>query len=135
MALMSFFVVINMNMRLIFLGLCICFHTFALAAEEKEIEIDSYHFELKNKGKIPPSQTTGMSDKKPELADFASYNDFLNAMYLYKKNQEAVLQPQLIINLPLQQKSTPEYSTVEPNRDISSWGEEITAIPIPDENE
>lgn len=117
-------------MRLIILGLSVCFSHLAFAAEE-EVEIDSYHFELKNQRKMPADTSKKISDKKPELADFANYNDFLNAMYLYKKSQEATTKPELIINLPLKKQSTPENSTVEADRDISSWGEEITATPPP----
>lgn len=114
--------------------LSICFHGVTLAAENKEIEIDSYQFVQKNISKKLADQTKDLSDKKPELVNFASYNDFLNAMYMYEKHHEATLKPQIIINLPNQQKSTPEYSEVETDRDISSWGEKITATPTPADN-
>ena len=111
--------------------LSICFHGVTLAAENREIEIDSYHFAQKNKSKKLSDQIKDLGDKKPELVNFASYNDFLNAMYMHEKRHEATLKPQIIINLPNQQKTTPEYSEVETDRDISSWGEEITATPPP----
>lgn len=122
-------------MKLRFMAcLSICFHGVTLAAENKESEIDSYHFAQKNKSKKLSDQIKDLGDKKPELVNFASYNDFLNAMYMYEKRHEATLKPQIIINLPNQQKSTPEYSEVETDRDISSWGEKITATPTPADN-
>ncbi|MCB1657883.1 MAG: hypothetical protein KDI39_06610 [Pseudomonadales bacterium] len=68
--------------------------------------------------------------KKPELADFATYNEFLQAMYAYQKNEEQTFKPDVLINLPTKPQSTPESSAFEPNQDVTGWGEEIPTTPI-----
>lgn len=117
-----------MNKKLTLFAFLAFFHQAAFATDDKYIELDSYQFERKNNVIKQPTKTP---NKKPELADFSSYNDFLNAMYVYKKNQEAVITPSIIINLPSPQQNTPEYSAIESNMDIGSWGEAITATPAP----
>jgi hypothetical protein len=93
-----------MNRQLTIFAFLAFFHQAAFATDDKYIELDSYQFERKNNVIKQPTKTP---NKKPELADFSSYNDFLNAMYVYKKNQEAVITPSIIINLPSPQKIPP----------------------------
>lgn len=74
----------------------------------------------KNTKKIRKGYIEG---QKPHLQDFASYNDFLKAMYLYKKFEEDTIRPKVTIALPNQK--TPEYTPIEGNKDITIWGEEL----------
>lgn len=67
-----------------------------------------------------------VDDKKPRLEDFASYNDFLKAMYQYKKNEEDTIRPNVTIAPP--QPTTQhelEYTPIDANKDITVWGEEL----------
>jgi hypothetical protein len=64
---------------------------------------------------------------KPRLEDFATYNDFLRAMYLYKKTEEETIKPNVIINPPSKGQIQPEYTPMDKERDITSWGEAIPA--------
>jgi|GEM_PF-3081380 len=71
--------------------------------------------------------TNPLINQKPRLEDFATYNDFLRAMYLHKKNEEETTKPTVIINPPSKGQSQPEYSPMDKERDITSWGEDIPA--------
>lgn len=65
-------------------------------------------------------------DKKPKLDNFASYNDFLKAMYLYKKNEEETIRPNVEIRLPPSSvKKELDPTPIEDNKDITLWGEEL----------
>lgn len=65
--------------------------------------------------------------EKPRLENFANYDDFLRAMYLYKKTEEETSKPTVIINPP-KGKSQPEYTPMDKQRDITNWGEDIPAL-------
>lgn len=64
--------------------------------------------------------------EKPRLENFASYNDFLKAMYVYKKNEEETIRPNVEINPPSSAvKKELEYTPIEGNKEITVWGEEL----------
>jgi hypothetical protein len=64
--------------------------------------------------------------EKPRLENFASYNDFLKAMYVYKKNEEETIRPNVDIKLPSSKvKNGLEYTPIEGNKEITIWGEEL----------
>lgn len=68
------------------------------------------------------------ANQRPRLENFASYNEFLQAVYLYKKAEEERRKPKIIFhNLPSGQ-SRPEYTLMENGREIINWGEDITHI-------
>lgn len=75
----------------------------------------------------PASSTEKPNNKaKPKLEDFASYNDFLKAMYLYRKNEEETIKPNVDIKLPASAaKQGFEYTPLEGNKDITLWGEDL----------
>ena len=77
-------------------------------------------------GKIKTEPTNKEDGKKPRLEDFASYNDFLKAMYLYKKNEEETIKPNVNIILPPSHaRQELEPSPIEDNKDVTLWGEEL----------
>lgn len=66
-------------------------------------------------------------DRKPKLENYASYNDFLHAMYIYNKMQEDQMKPRIIVNLPSSPINQPEYSFVENDSDVTTGRESIPA--------
>lgn len=73
-----------------------------------------------------PEKANEEIEKKPKLENFASYNDFLKAMYLYKKNEEETIRPNVDIRLPPSSvKKELEPTPIEDNKDITLWGEEL----------
>lgn len=66
-------------------------------------------------------------DKRPQLENYANYNDFLHAMYVYNKTQEDQTKPRIIVNLPTLPINQPEYSLVENDSDVTTGGESIPA--------
>lgn len=65
-------------------------------------------------------------EEKPRLDNFASYNDFLKAMYLYKKNEEETIRPNVDIRPPPSSiKKELEPTPIEDNKDVTIWGEEL----------
>ena len=76
----------------------------------------------KNTKKIRKGYIEG---QKPHLQDFASYNDFIKAMYLYKKYEEDTIKPKVAITLPHAAEKAIEYTPIEDNKEIIVWGEEL----------
>ncbi len=104
-------------MRVLLLGLLLLNHSLAFAANADN---------KKNSEVISESKNTEVNPK-PRLEDFATYNDFLRAMYLYKKTEEETIKPNVIINPPSKGQIQPEYTPMDKERDITSWGEDIPA--------
>jgi len=74
------------------------------------------------------SLATQSRNQRPRLENFASYNEFIQAVYLYKKAQEELSKPKIIINnLPSGQIS-PEYTLMDNSKEVINWGEDITRI-------
>jgi len=74
------------------------------------------------------SLATPNRNQRPRLENFASYNEFIQAVYLYKKAQEELNKPKIIINnLPSGQIS-PEYTLMDNSKEVINWGEDITRI-------
>ena len=77
-------------------------------------------------GKTKTEKPNENDVKKPRLENFASYNEFLKAMYLYKKNEEETIRPNVDIRLPPSSvKKELESTPIEDNKDIILWGEEL----------
>lgn len=95
--------------------------TLASRSKESAYSLDSLT------GKTTTEKTNkGDDGKKPRLENFASYNDFLKAMYVYKKNEEETIRPNVEINPPSSAvKKELEYTPIEDNKDITVWGEEL----------
>ena len=50
----------------------------------------------------------------------------LQAMYLYKKDEEEAIRPNVEIKPPSSSvQKAPEYTPIEDNKDIILWGEEL----------
>ncbi|MDO8417490.1 MAG: hypothetical protein Q7S87_14885 [Agitococcus sp.] len=77
-------------------------------------------------GKTKTEKPNENDVKKPRLENFASYNEFLKAMYLYKKNEEETIRPNVDIRPPPSSvKKELESTPIEDNKDVTLWGEEL----------
>lgn len=77
-----------------------------------------------------------LKDTRPRLENYSKYQDFLQALYLYKKAQEETIRPTIIIpNLP-SNETLPEYSLVDDGYEVTNWAEDLTNLDVrhhPDE--
>jgi len=64
-------------------------------------------------------------ENKPRLENYASYDEFINAMYIYNRSQEDNIKPRVIIDLPTKPDHEPEYTFLENNADVTGKGETI----------
>lgn len=111
-------------MRYIYLCVLLSFSNLVFAENTKEI--NAYDV-LSKKPKI--DFQSQVITKKPELEDFSSYNEFLQAMYFYNKNEEQTFKPDIVITLPSKGKSIPEYSPVDAEKkDVTAWGEDMPTL-------
>ena len=59
---------------------------------------------------------------------FKNYKDFIQAMYLYKKSEEELKRPKIIIpNLP-SGDNLPEYSLIDDGYEVTNWAEDLTNL-------
>jgi hypothetical protein len=92
------------------------------AAKESVYSLDA----IMGKKNADKTNQNSIDEKKPRLENCASYNDFLKAMYLYKRNEEQTIRPNVSINLPpstVQQAL--ENTPIDANKDITVWGEDL----------
>lgn len=74
------------------------------------------------------SLATPNPHQRPRLENFATYNAFIQAVYLYRKAQEELNKPKIIINnLPSGQIS-PEYTLMDNSKEVINWSEDISKI-------
>jgi len=71
------------------------------------------------------NQKSNAEENKPRLENYASYNEFINAMYIYNRSQEDNIKPRVIIDLPTKPDHEPEYTFLENNADVTGKGETI----------
>jgi len=74
-----------------------------------------------------------IEENKPRLENYANYNEFINAMYIYNKRQEDNIKPRVIIDLPTKPNQEPEYTYLDSNADVTGKGENIPS-PNPEQN-
>ncbi|MCB1659762.1 MAG: hypothetical protein KDI39_16200, partial [Pseudomonadales bacterium] len=77
-------------MRLLSLIFCLLLSGVTAAETNKETGKSVSEF-INQSAKF--KEKTKNVQKKPELADFANYNDFLQAMYAFQKNEEQGYKP------------------------------------------
>lgn len=98
----------------------------AIASLEDE---DSANTPTNNQSLATPSR-----NQRPRLENFASYNEFIQAVYLYKKAQEELSKPKIIINNLPNGQISPEYTLMDNNKEVINWGEDITRIMTQNDN-
>lgn len=91
--------------------------TFSIASDESYAPIPAI------KSKALKAKTA----EKPVLENYATYNDFLHAMYLYERGISEEVTPEIIINLPHKAQKTPEASYFDEGDepDVTNWGDTI----------
>jgi hypothetical protein len=117
---------VHHKMKKIITGMCALILSPFVVAEQYETTISSKDINVKAiTGKSTDKVYKGyIEGQKPHLQDFATYNDFIKAMYLYKKYEEDTIKPKVAITLPLPAEKALEYTLIEDNKDIILWGEE-----------
>ena len=79
-------------------------------------------YNIASSTKSPPVKS---DVNKPRLENYPSYNEFINAMYVYNKSQEDNIKPRIVIDLPTKPDHQPEYTFLENNADVTGRGETI----------
>jgi hypothetical protein len=112
-------------MKRIIASVCALISPLVIAEQQEEgsVSPDENAYVVTDKKNTKKIRKGYVEGQKPHLQDFASYNDFLKAMYLYKKFEEDTIRPKVTIALPNQKN--PEYTPIEGNKDITIWGEEL----------
>lgn len=98
-------------------GVCFSISVPSIASDEPYAPIPPI------KLKINKAQTA----EKPILENYATYNEFLYAMYLYERSISEEVTPEIMINLPYKAQKTPEasYFDVGDDPDVTNWGDTI----------
>ena len=118
---------VHHKMKKIITGMCALILSPFTVAEQYETTIASKDINVKAiTGKKTDKVYKGyIEGQKPHLQDFATYNDFIKAMYLYKKYEEDTIKPKVAITLPHPAEKALEYTLIEDNKEITIWGEEL----------
>ena len=118
---------VHHKMKNIITGMCALILSPFTVAEQYETTIASKDINVKAiTGKKTDKVYKGyIEGQKPHLQDFATYNDFIKAMYLYKKYEEDTIKPKGAITLPHPAEKALEYTLIEDNKEITIWGEEL----------
>ena len=97
---------VHHKMKKIITGMCALILSPFTVAEQYETTIASKDINVKAiTGKKTDKVYKGyIEGQKPRLQDFATYNDFIKAMYLYKKYEEDTIKPKVLLPLTLQKK-------------------------------
>ncbi|HMU86757.1 MAG TPA: hypothetical protein PKL69_01850 [Agitococcus sp.] len=101
--------------------------SFVANAEDANSIVPSSVFNMASSAKTDAVKKD-IDENKPRLENYASYNDFLNAMYVYNKTQEDNIKPRIIIDLPTKPDHQPEYTFLEKNADVTGKGETIPDV-------
>lgn len=96
-------------------------------ADETNSIVPSSVFNMASSGKTDAAKTN-IDKNRPRLENYASYNEFINAMYIYNKTQEDNIKPRIIIDLPTKPDHQPEYTFLEKNADVTGKGETIPDV-------
>jgi len=69
---------------------------------------------------------SSLNSKKPLLENYATYNEFLHAMYLYEKGINEEIKPTLNIKVPANSEHTQiELAPLETGQNVTNWGETL----------
>ncbi len=82
---------------------------------------------LEKKTNISPNNISA-KEGRPRLENYSNYKDFIQAMYLFKKAEEELKRPKIIIpNLP-SGENLPEYSLIDDGYEVTNWAEDLTNL-------
>lgn len=82
---------------------------------------------LEKKAHISPNNISA-KEGRPRLENYSNYKDFIQAMYLFKKAEEELKRPKIIIpNLP-SGENLPEYSLIDDGYEVTNWAEDLTNL-------
>lgn len=114
-------------MKKIITSICALTLSPLVIAEQQEGTVASKEsvYSIAGKKNTEKARKGYIEGQKPHLQDFASYNDFLKAIYLYKKYEEDTIKPKVAITLPHAAEKALQDSPIEDNKEITVWGEEL----------